>query len=44
MNTSALITMISAMGVVIFMTTYYFVKVLRTPVKNPKEDSYEDTN
>lgn len=44
MNTSALITMVTSMSVVIFMTAYYFIKVLRTPVKNPKEDSYEDTN
>ncbi|MDP2176384.1 MAG: hypothetical protein Q8K70_10795 [Bacteroidota bacterium] len=44
MNTSALIMMISAMTIVSSMTIYYFIKVLRTPVKNPKEDSFEDTN
>jgi hypothetical protein len=44
MNTSAFIMMISSMTIVTAMTIYYFIKVLRTPVKNPKEDSYEDTN
>jgi hypothetical protein len=44
MNTAALIMMVSAMTIVSSMTIYYFIKVLRTPVKNPKEDSFEDTN
>ncbi len=43
MNTSALIMVISAFSVVIFMTIYYFAKVLRTPPKDPKHDSYVDT-
>lgn len=43
MNTSALIMMVTAFSVVIFMTIYYFVKVLRTPPKDPEHDSYLDT-
>lgn len=43
MNTSALIMVVSAFSVVIFMTIYYFVKVLRTPPKDPEHDSYLDT-
>lgn len=44
MNTSAMIMMVGSISVVIFMTIYYFVKVLRTPIRDPKNDSYEDTN
>jgi hypothetical protein len=44
MNTSALIMMVTSMSVVIFMTLYYFIKVLRTPAKDPKNDSYSETN
>jgi hypothetical protein len=44
MNTSALAMMIISIGTVTFMTIYYFVKVLRTPVKNPEKDSYSETN
>jgi hypothetical protein len=43
MNTSALIMVITAFSVVTFMTVYYFAKVLRTPPKDPKHDSYLDT-
>ena len=43
MNSSALAMMITAIGTVSFMTIYYFVKVLRTPVKNPEKDSYSET-
>ena len=43
MNTSALIMMVSAMSVVIFMTLYYFIKVLRTPARDPEHDSYSET-
>ncbi len=44
MNTSALITMVISMSAVIFMTGYYFIKVLKTPAKNPKDDSFDKTN
>ncbi len=44
MNTSAIIMIVGSFIVVTFMTIYYFVKVLRTPVKDPKNDSYEETN
>lgn len=44
MNTSALIMMVVAFSVVIFMTLYYFIKVLRTPPRDPKHDSFTDTN
>lgn len=43
MNTSAIIMMVGSFSVVIFMTIYYFVKVLRTPAKDPQNDSYEET-
>jgi hypothetical protein len=43
MNTSALIMMIGSCTAVTFMTIYYFVKVLRTPPKDPENDSYSDT-
>jgi hypothetical protein len=36
--------MITSFSVVIFMTVYYFVKVLRTPPRDPKHDSYSETN
>ena len=44
MNTSALITMVASFVVIIFMTLYYFIKVLRTPPKDPQNDSYSETN
>jgi hypothetical protein len=43
MNTSALIMMVVAFSVVTFMTLYYFIKVLRTPPRDPEHDSYTDT-
>lgn len=43
MNTQALIWMVCAYSIVTFMTIYYFVKVLRTPPKDPQHDSYLDT-
>jgi hypothetical protein len=43
MNTTALITMISAQGIVIFLTVYFFYKVLTTPPM-PEEDSYSDND
>lgn len=43
MNTSALIMMLVAEGIVTIMTVYYFVKVLRTPPRNPEHDSYSET-
>lgn len=43
MNTSALLMMIGSFSVVIFMTSYYFIKVLKTPAKDPEHDSYLDT-
>jgi hypothetical protein len=44
MNTSALAMMIISIVTVTFMTIYYFIKVLRTPVKNPETDSFTETN
>jgi hypothetical protein len=44
MNTSALITMVASFAVITFMTAYYFIKVLRTPPKDPQNDSYSETN
>jgi hypothetical protein len=44
MNTSALITMVASFAVITFMTAYYFIKVLRTPSKDPQNDSYSETN
>lgn len=43
MNTSALLMMVISFIVVIFMTAYYFIKVLRTPPRDPEHDSYLDT-
>jgi hypothetical protein len=49
MNTSAIIMMVIAMGVVIFFTAYFFIKVLRTTphpgVKEhiPEVKSYDAT-
>jgi hypothetical protein len=43
MNTSALIMMLSSFVIVTFMTIYYFIKVLKTPAKDPENDSYSDT-
>lgn len=44
MNTGALIMMVVSFSVVVFMTLYYFIKVLRTPPRDPEQDSYEDTH
>jgi hypothetical protein len=44
MNSSALAMMITAFIAVIFMTSYYFIKVLRTPPRDPNKDSYLDTH
>lgn len=43
MNTSALITMILAQGIVILVAVYFFIRVMRTPPK-PEPDSYEDND
>lgn len=43
MNTQALIWMVTAYSVVIFMAGFYFIKILRTPPKDPKHDSYTET-
>jgi hypothetical protein len=43
MNTSALITMILSQGIVIVVTIYFFVRVLKTPPKQ-EPDSYEDND
>ncbi|MES2618486.1 MAG: hypothetical protein V4613_11445 [Bacteroidota bacterium] len=43
MNTSALIMMIVTEAIVTIMTIYYFVKVLRTPARDPQNDSYSET-
>jgi hypothetical protein len=43
MNTSALITMLLAQGIVIFFAGYFFYKVLTTPSK-PEPDSYTDND
>lgn len=44
MNTGALIMMVVAFAVVTFMTIYYFAKVLSVKPKDPKHDSYTETN
>lgn len=44
MNTSAFLLMTISCTVVAVMTIYYFVKVLRTPPKDPANDSYTETN
>ena len=44
MNTSALIMMIASCSIVSYMTIHYFVKVLRTPPRDPQNDSYTETN
>ena len=43
MNSSALITMILAQGIVILVAVYFFYRVLTTPPK-PEPDSYEDND
>jgi heme/copper-type cytochrome/quinol oxidase subunit 2 len=43
MNTSALILMILTVGLVVGITIYFFVKVLRTP-PNPEPDSYSQND
>lgn len=43
MNTSALVTMIIAQGIVILVTIYFFIRVMKTPPK-PEPDSYEDND
>ena len=37
MNTSAMVTMVVTMSIVTAFTVYYFVKVLRTPDKDPED-------
>lgn len=43
MNTSALIMMILAEGLIAFFTIYFFVKVLKTPPK-PEPDSFTEND
>lgn len=43
MNTSALITLLLAQGIVIAFTAYFFWKVLTTPPKS-EPDSYADND
>ena len=43
MNTSALITMIIAQGLVFGFTLFHFLKVLNAP-KKPEPDSYADND
>ncbi|HRI27160.1 MAG TPA: hypothetical protein PK239_05730 [Chitinophagales bacterium] len=43
MNTSALITLLLAQGIVIAFTAYFFWKVLTTPQKS-EPDSYADND
>jgi hypothetical protein len=43
MNTSALIMLLAAEGVVIGFTLYFFWKVLNTPPK-PEPDSYSEND
>ncbi len=44
MNTGALIMMTVSCLIVTIMTIYYFIKVLKTPVRDPANDSYKDTH
>lgn len=44
MNTGALLMMVISFIAVAFMTIYYFVKVFRTPPRDPDHDSYTDTH
>lgn len=43
MNTTALITMVLAQGIVISFTAYFFYKVLKTPPKQ-EPDSYSEND
>lgn len=43
MNTSALITMIAAQGIVTAVAAYFFYRVLTTPPK-PEPDSYSEND
>lgn len=43
MNTTALITMVLAQGIVIFFTAYFFYKVLTIPPKQ-EPDSYSEND
>jgi len=43
MNTTALIMMVVAQGIVISFAAYFFMKVLRTPPK-PEPDSYSEND
>ncbi|MFV0306014.1 MAG: hypothetical protein ACK5IC_11110 [Moheibacter sp.] len=43
MNTSALITMLSAQIIVISVTVYFFIRVLKTPPKQ-EPDSYSEND
>lgn len=44
MNPSALATMLIAFSAVTSMTLYYFIKVLKTPPRDPDHDSYTETH
>jgi hypothetical protein len=44
MKTSALLTMVIAEVTIVCVALYFFLKVLRTPPKDPDHDSYEDTH
>lgn len=43
MNTGALILMVAVQGTVLFLTVYFFYKVLKTP-PNPEPDSYSEND
>jgi len=43
MNTSALLTMIIAQGLVTGFTVFHFIKVLKAP-KRPEPDSFTDND
>ncbi|MBU2018405.1 MAG: hypothetical protein KJ941_02055 [Bacteroidetes bacterium] len=43
MNTSALITMLTTHGIVIFCMVYFFRRVLKSP-SQPEPDSYTDND
>lgn len=43
MNTSALITLLLAEGIIATITVYFFWKILTTP-PNPEPDSYSDND
>lgn len=43
MNTSALIVMLTTIGLVTFLMIYFFMKVINTPPR-PEPDSYIDND